>query len=65
MCCKCKKLHTGFQTVQKKIISVPSTQFCCESKTAIKIQLFLWGKGWRGGVDWEFKIDMYGLLYLK
>ena len=23
------------------------------------------GKGWEGGVGWEFGIDMYTLLYLK
>ena len=24
-----------------------------------------WGEGWRGGMDWEFGIDMYTPLYLK
>ena len=23
------------------------------------------GEGWVGGIDWEFGIDMYTLLYLK
>ena len=23
------------------------------------------GEGWRGGIDWEFRIDVYTLLYLK
>ena len=23
------------------------------------------GEGWGGGIDWEFGIDMYTLLYLK
>ena len=23
------------------------------------------GEGWRGGIDWEFGIDMYTLLYLN
>ena len=23
------------------------------------------GEGWGGGIDWEFEIDMYTLLYLK
>ena len=24
-----------------------------------------WGEEWEAGIDWEFGIDMYTLLYLK
>ena len=53
--------------VQKKIISVPSTQFCCEPKTAIKNTTIFMGErvegiGRLGVWDWHvltaiFKID--------
>ena len=67
MCSKCK-LHTGFQRPStKKIISVPSTQFCCEPKTAIKNTTIFMGErvegiGRLGVWDWHvltaiFKID--------
>lgn len=67
MCCKCK-LHTGFQRLStKKVISVPSTQFFCEPKAAIKYTTIFMGervegRGRLGVWDWHvwtaiFKID--------
>ena len=36
-----------------------------ESQTQIRNLMVTWTEEWRGGIDWEFGIDMYTLLYLK
>lgn len=47
--CKLKKLLTKQEHLQTQRMNLMVTR----------------GEGWKGGIDWEFQIDKYTLLYLR
>ena len=53
------------QNLKKKVTNELIYKTETDSQTS-RTNLWLPGGGrWRGGIDWEFGIDMYTLLYLK